>query len=156
MHSTLCNYPDGKRTWRGTDMCICTTDSLCCIPETNTILHVNCTPIKHLEKKKTSSFELPSFWFLRHLWARRLYAVTTCTKTTVSKCKKLKCPVSKEAGWDLEFFPSTSLWVWQLFQEFTLGVTLGNLGSLIQGESLAALFVCLFFVFLPHLRQFPG
>ena len=31
------------------DICICIADSLCCIPETNTALEVNYTPIKILK-----------------------------------------------------------------------------------------------------------
>ena len=33
-------------------ICLCITDSLCCIPEANTILYINYIPIK-IKKKKT-------------------------------------------------------------------------------------------------------
>ena len=35
-------------------ICICIIDALCCIPETNTALSINYTPIKILKKRNTS------------------------------------------------------------------------------------------------------
>ena len=38
-------FPRDKRIWKRIDTCICITESLCCIPETNTILLINYMPI---------------------------------------------------------------------------------------------------------------
>ena len=36
----------GKESKKTVDICICITDSLCCTPEPNTLLYINCNPIK--------------------------------------------------------------------------------------------------------------
>ena len=45
--SVLCNNINGKRIFKRMDMCMCRTESLFCpcIPETNTTLLINYTPI---------------------------------------------------------------------------------------------------------------
>ena len=46
----VCMGKDYKRL----DICICIADSLCCTPETNTTLKINCSPIKNFLKKVPS------------------------------------------------------------------------------------------------------
>ena len=43
--SIFCNNLNGKRIWKRIDTCTCITESLCCTPETNTILLINYAPI---------------------------------------------------------------------------------------------------------------
>ena len=43
--SVFCNNLNGKRIWKRIDTCTCITESLCCTPETNTTLLINCTPV---------------------------------------------------------------------------------------------------------------
>jgi len=47
-HKELClvlsGSLDGKGGWGGMDTCICTAESLCCVPETITILLIIYTP----------------------------------------------------------------------------------------------------------------
>ena len=45
VYSILCNNLNGKRICKRKDTCICRTESLCYIPETNTTLLINYTPI---------------------------------------------------------------------------------------------------------------
>lgn len=56
----------GTDSKKRVDVCICVTDSLCCMAETNTILYDNYTPIKitlkrssHSPGKNSSSQSLP-------------------------------------------------------------------------------------------------
>ena len=39
-------------------ICICITESLCCTPEMNTTLEINCTPIKVKLKKRKNYFRV--------------------------------------------------------------------------------------------------
>ena len=50
-----CGSLNGKRVWGRMDTCMCTAESLCCPPETITILLIDYTPIqtKKLKKKNT-------------------------------------------------------------------------------------------------------
>ena len=43
--SIFCNNRNGKRIWERIDICICISESLCCTPDTNTTLLINCTPV---------------------------------------------------------------------------------------------------------------
>lgn len=48
------------------DICICTTDSLCCTPETNTALKINFMPIKLKKKKKPFHIMTKTLqWYIR-------------------------------------------------------------------------------------------
>ena len=46
------NEGDKGKESKRVDICICITDSLCCISETNTTLSINYTPIKINLKRK--------------------------------------------------------------------------------------------------------
>ena len=50
LYSILCNGLYGKESEKRLDICIRITDSLCCTAESNTILSINSTPIKILNK----------------------------------------------------------------------------------------------------------
>lgn len=54
MKGTLLNTlycPIWKKNLKRVDICKCITDSLCCTPETDTTLYINCTPIEINFKK---------------------------------------------------------------------------------------------------------
>ena len=50
--SILCNNLNGRRIWKRIDTRTYITESLCCTPETNTTLLINCSPNKIKIKKK--------------------------------------------------------------------------------------------------------
>ena len=43
--SVLCGSLDGRGVWGRMDTHICMAESLCCVPETITVLLIGCTPI---------------------------------------------------------------------------------------------------------------
>ena len=55
--SMLCGGPDGRGVLGRMDTCICMAESLCCPPETTTILLIGYTPIQNKNLKKKVSFE---------------------------------------------------------------------------------------------------
>ena len=49
--SMLCGNLDGRGVWGRMDTCICMAESLCCSPETITIMLISFTPVQKFKKK---------------------------------------------------------------------------------------------------------
>ena len=63
--SVLCGSLDRRGVWGRMDTCVCMVESLCCSPETTTVLLISCAPIqnKSLKKKRHQrAFSLLTTW----------------------------------------------------------------------------------------------
>ena len=96
----------GRGTWGSIDTCICMAESLCCLPETITILLIGYTPIYFItQNKKFLKIKKKVYLDLKHLHIEKTtYGISWAALSQMSQAfKGGKCHFLEEVGHKLGF-----------------------------------------------------
>ena len=96
----------GRGTWGSIDTCICMAESLCCLPETITILLIGYTPIYFItQNKKFFKIKKKVYLDLKHLHIEKTtYGISWAVLSQMSQAfKGGKCHFLEEVGHKLGF-----------------------------------------------------